>query len=332
MANSIDWDQLPDVSLVEVYLNLKDTDRLNMACTCKNWNRLFSSSVLWRERTVEFNSLAAERTAEKEIRFLSKHGHHLNKLKLGFGQPSFRSCAVISKAAENYLKRLTIRNDIHLKTIDLENLHMEQHWHFILSRNRLITALCRMLRKQRFLETVYLSGARMRIFDACRILESLAKGPTVSTIKSLYIEDLFETNVYPIRQPRYVSAMSRFLRLESVHLNYKYLNDLVLRNFGRRLSKTLQYLSVILEGDVRGIEIPSHCWEELKEYCPILKVGICLCTTILRGNDLRTPFVRGMPISDVYLTSWARIDDTEQRLAALLRHFGNTYRSTLGKQ
>ena len=331
MADTVDWSQLPDVSLVEVYLQLKDTDKLNMACACKNWYRLFSSSVLWRERKVEFSSLAADRTAEKEIKFLNKHGQHLNKLKLGFGQPSFRSCAVISKAAENYLKRFSLRNDIHLKMIDLDNLRMEQYWHFILSRNRLITAICRMLRKQKFLETVNLSNARMRIFDACRILESLSKGPTANTIKNLYIEDFFENNVYPMRQLRYLHAISRFLCLENIHLNYKYLSEEVLLYFGRRLSASLQYLSIMIEGDIRGMELPSHCWEELKSRCAKLKVAIYLCTTIIRGNDLTTSFVRGIPLCELYLTSWARFDDTEERLGILLRHIGNTYRSTIGK-
>lgn len=327
---TIVWNQLPDVSLIEVYRYLRDVDKLSMACVCKNWYRLFSSSVLWRERKIVFNSLAADRTLSKETAFLNKYGQYLNKLKLGFGQPSFKSCAVISKAAESYLRRLTLRNDIHLKEIDLDNLQMEQHWHFILSRNRLVTALCRMLRKQRYLQSVYLTSARMRIFDGCRILEALAKGPTASTIRVIYMENLFETNVYPIRQIRYVNAMSRFLNLEQIHLNYKYLNSQVLKMFGKKLSKTLEHLSLMLEGDIRGIEIQSEHWEEFTKNCPKVRVGIYLCTTIIRGNDLRPPFVRGIPVCEVYMTSWARIDDTEERLGTLLTHMGNNYKFTLG--
>ena len=331
MSTISDWGQLPDVSLVEVYSYVKDTDKLNMACVCKHWNRLFSSPVLWRERKIEFNSLAADRTAEKEIQFLSKHGQHLNKLKLGFGQPSFRSCALISKAADNFLRRLTLRNDIHLKEIDLDNLLMEQHWHFILSRNRVVTALCRMLRKQRYLETACLSSGRMRIFDGCRVLEALTKGPTVNTIKAIYMENLFETNIYPIRQVRYINAMSRFQCLEQLHLNYKYINSQILQAFGKNLSRTLEYLSLMMEGEVRGIEIPSESWEQFAKLCRKVRVGIYICTTILRGNDMRSPFVRGIPLVEIYLTSWARIDDTEQRLAPFLRHVGNIYKNTLGK-
>ena len=330
MALAIDWAQLPDVSVIEVYRYLRDPDKLNMACVCKNWNRMFSSPVLWRERKIVFSSLAADRTAEKEMTFLSKYGHHLNKLKIGFSQPSFRSCAIISKAAESYLRRLTLRNDVHLKEIDLDNLHMEQHWHFILSRNRVITALCRMLRKQKYLESVYLTSARMRVFDGCRILESLSKGPTANTVKTIYMENLFETNVFPIRQIRYINAMSRFLNIEHLHLNYRYLNPQILKMFGQKLSKTFEYMSVMLEGDVRGIEIRPEHWDDLATNCPKLKVGIYLCTTIMRGNDLRSPFVKGIPISEIYMTSWARIDDTEERLAPLLTHIGNTYKSTLG--
>jgi hypothetical protein len=207
---------------------------------------------------------------------------------------------------------------------------MEQHWHFILSRGRVVSALSKMIRKQKFLECVYMAGTRMRLIDGCRILEALAKGRTKNTVKTLYMEDFFETNMFPFRTQRYVNAMAKFLALEELHINYRYLSSEMLRNIANTLPKHLVNLSLVLEGDIRGIEIRSDAWMEFSEKCPLANVGAYLCTTILRGNDLRTAFVRGLPLNQIYLTSWARVDETEQRLSIFLRHLGNMYNITLG--
>jgi hypothetical protein len=125
--------------------------------------------------------------------------------------------------------------------------------------------------------------------------------------------------------------MSKFLALEELHINYRYLNAVVLRNMASKLHRSLEHLSLVLEGDLRGVEIPADAWMEFSEKCPLADVGAYLCTTILRGNDLRPAFVRWMPLSQLYLTSWSRIDETEQRLGIFLRHLGNLYNTCLGK-
>lgn len=329
MATSGTWNDIPDIALIYIYSCLTDTDKLNVATTCKNWNRLFSTAALWRKRRVKFSAVTPELTTEKEIKFLDKFGHCLNKLSLNLGRPTCRSCMEISKAVECYLQKICSRNDINIRELDLESLHMEQHWHFILSRNRVITALCKMIRRQKSIEAVYMAGARMRLVDGCRVLEALAKGRSRNTIKSLYLEDFFETSMVPFRHQRYVSAMSKFSVLEELHINYRYLSAEVIRNIANKLSQAFENLSVVLEGDVRGLEIPSDAWMEFTETCPLADVGAYLCTTILRGNDLRPAFVRGIPLNQIYLTSWARIDETEQRLSLFLRHLGNMYNTTL---
>lgn len=331
MATTTDWGEIPDIALISIYSSLSDQNKLNVACTCKNWYRLFSTPKLWRYRRVVFDSQNAETSAEREVKFVEKFGHCLYKLCLNFGQPSFKTCMSISKAADMFLTRISGRNDIQIKEIEIEAMHMEQYWHFILSRNRLVTALCRMIRRQRLLQTVYLAGARMRVIDGCRLLEALAKGATGSTIQTIYMEDFFETRVFPFRNPRYVKVMSRFLSLKHVHINYRYLNGTILRNMANKLSRSLENISIILDGDVRA-EIDSGVWREFREKCPMADIGVYLCTTIVRGNDLRIPFVDGMPISNIYLTSWSRIDETEMRLAILLRHLARLYSNTLGMQ
>lgn len=330
MATSISWNEIPDIALIYIYSSLSDTDKLNVATTCKNWNRLFSTAILWRHRKVVFDAAAPEVTAEKEIKFLDKFGHCLNKLTLNFGRPTFKSCMTISKSVESYLKRFSCRNDINIRELDLESLHMEQHWHFILSRNRVVSALCKMIRRQRFLDSVYMAGARMRLIDGCRILEALGKVRGRNAIKSLYMEDFFETNIVPFRHQRYVNAISKFPALEELHVNYRYLSAEIIRNIANKETQNFDNLSVVLEGDLRGLEIPSDAWMEFTEKCPLADVSAYLCTTILRGNDLRSAFVRGIPLNQIYLTSWARIDETEQRLAVFLRHLGNMYNTTLG--
>lgn len=331
MATSVSWNDLPDVALVKIYLDLTDTDRLNVALTCKNWQRSFYSAVLWRRRRVVFESLEAERDAEKENKFLDKFGHCLHRLSINIGQPNFKSCLVISKALDMYAKRMCGRNDIRLRELELENFHLEQHWHFILSRNRLVTALCRIIRKQKCLRSVFMAGARMRLVDGCRVMEALSKGPSGRTITHVYMEDFFEMNIIPYRALRFVTAMSKFATLKQLHCNYRYLNGDVIRNIANKIGRQFENLSLIIEGDVRGVEVPTDVWVEFAERCPRAEVGIYICTTIMRGADLRTPFVRGLPLTSVYLTSWSRVGEVEFRLASLLRHLGHMYNTSLGK-
>ena len=330
MATSAAWEELPDIALISIYSKLSDANKLNAACTCKNWQRIFSTPKLWRYRRVVFNTQNAETTADRETKFIDQFGHCLYKLSLNFGQPNFKNCMAISKAGDLFMQRISLRNDIHIRELDLEALHMEQYWHFILSRNRLVGALCRMVRRQRFLHTVYMAGSRMRLIDGCRLLEALTKGATGSTIETIFMEDFFETTISPYRNPRFVKAMSRFLSLKHLHINYRYLNAVVLRNVSNRLGHSLENISLILDGDVRGNEIRGEVWREFASKCPMAEVGIYLCTTILRGNDMRTPFVDGMPISNIYLTSWSRNDETEHRLGLLLRHIAVHYKHKLG--
>ncbi|KAH3815899.1 hypothetical protein DPMN_144435 [Dreissena polymorpha] len=329
MASLEEWSDIADTALIGIFSRLSDLDRLNAACTCKNWYRLFSTSALWRWRRVKFDTASPELTAEREIKFLDKFGHCLNKLSISLGRPNFKTCMTISKAAGVYFQRMHSRNDIRLRILELEGLHMEQRWHFALSRNRLVSSLCKMIRKQKYIESIYMASARMRLVDGSRILEALAKGATGSTIKNIYMEDFFEHNVFPFRYERFVTAMSKFSSLESLNINYRYINGVMLRNMANKLNHCLKNLSLVIEGDVRGIEIPADVWTEFGERCPGAEVGIYLCTTVVRGNDLRTTFVRGIPIGHVYLTSWSRVDETESRLAALLRHLGNLYHNSM---
>ncbi|KAH3813498.1 hypothetical protein DPMN_141959 [Dreissena polymorpha] len=146
------------------------------------------------------------------------------------------------------------------------------------------------------------------------------------------MEDFFEHNVFPFRYERFVTAMSKFSSLENLNINNRYINGVMLRNMANKLNHCLKNLSLVIEGDVRGIEIPADVWTEFGERCPGAEVSIYLCTTVVRGNDLRTTFVRGIPIGNVYLTSWSRVDETESRLAALLRHLGNLYHNSMSKK
>lgn len=331
MAAFVSWNNIPDSVLIYIYSILSDIDKLNAATTCQNWHRLFSTAILWRNRRIVFDSVTAEIKTEREIKFLDTFGHCLKKLTLTISRPSFQSCMLMSRSVECYLKSVSGCYDMHIRELVLENMHMEFHWNYILSRNRVISALCKMLRKQKVLETVFLTRARMKFADGCRVLVAMA-GPKngSSIIKTLYMEDFFQTHLLPCRHSRYIAAMSKFVSLEEIHINYRYLNADILRNIANNQSPSINKISVVLEGDVRGTEIPTVAWTEFTTRCPLANVVAYLCISKFRRNDLRTPFVRGIPLNKINMTSCGRIYGTTRRLGTLLRHLGLMYNSTLG--
>lgn len=176
-VNPSDWNVVPDLVLLNVFFQLGDEDRLSMALVCKNWYRLFQSPQLWRNRRVIFSTEKPFTTATNSLGFLKTFGKNLRVLTVGFAMPNFRNAKQISKAVEFYFNKATNVPDLRLKEFTLQNANMELYWHFILSRKRIISSLCRFLRRLHELTLINLIAAKMSLTDGCRVL---AKPPRPS--------------------------------------------------------------------------------------------------------------------------------------------------------
>ncbi|KAK3579530.1 hypothetical protein CHS0354_028360 [Potamilus streckersoni] len=329
MSSKQSWDNLPDIAIIEVYSYLPDNDRLSMSLACKNWRRLFETPVLWRCRKVIFKGLVADEIARHEITFLRLFGRQLHKLSIGFTGLSFRTCRDLALAADTYLSHLMKRTDVHLDSISFEELNLERFWPFVLSRNKLITALCRLLRKQRTLKTINMISTRLTLIEGCRVLEALGRYSAGTTVEIIFLENVFRTSVIPYENIRYVNALNRFQAIRFLHINYKYLREDILRNLAKTLESKFEQLNIIIEGRLVGEVISSKAWKALHGKCPNLRIGIYIYTTALENDPLPT-LVDGMKIQACYIFSWSDLSSRKEELGKILRHVGGTYASSLG--
>ena len=52
-----DWSSLPDMAVIRIFSHLaEESDRINMALTCKKWEALSHSPELWHEARLDFRN------------------------------------------------------------------------------------------------------------------------------------------------------------------------------------------------------------------------------------------------------------------------------------
>ncbi|OWF55121.1 F-box only protein 39-like [Mizuhopecten yessoensis] len=325
------WNSLPDVLVIYIYEYLCDYARLQMACACKRWRDLFYTPSLWRRRRVHFIGLKAENKARRECQYIKIMGRYLKTLTVSFGKPTYRTVKVMALAAETYLKQLLYDSKLRLTGFVLHHLALEHCWHFWISRNKVIGTLCRLFRRLRYLETVTVVSCRLSLLEGCRLLESLGRGYAANTLKVLSADDLFQTNIIPVRHKRYVHVMSKFSGLTQIYVNYGSINAGILDSFAENLSNTLQKLTLSIEKNVSNFIIPSEVWKNFSKHCRHAVVTLYIYVTG-RLYDPTQPLVKGVPVAEVNAVSWASIaqhDHMQGQIPLLIRHVGRTYSDTL---
>ncbi|KAJ8312287.1 hypothetical protein KUTeg_009660 [Tegillarca granosa] len=326
------WNHLPDIVLLEIYSLLGDTDRLHMATVCRHWKRMFYSPYLWRKRKFMFGGMLAEESAKKACAYLKIFGRHLRVLTVGFHAPTLRTVKSISRAAEIFFKRMTFLPELHLKEFTLFHINMEHYWHFLISRNRVINAVCRFLRRLRFLHTLNLVAARLTLSDGCRVLESLTRGCAARTLRTFYMEDIFTSSVFPVIHKRYLNAVSKFRGLRYLYTNYNTVNGQILLNFAKNLGDYFERLTVTIDEDVSRNLIPEDAWVKFARKCRNIKVSFYIYASGFQ-HSVTEALVDGIPMIEVDIVSWPALvshrPDVERRIPLLIKHVADSYYKTL---
>lgn len=332
LGQSSDWCYLPDVALIEVYKYLDDSERVAAARVCKNWLRLFETPLLWRYRCVSFGGFDAMGTADRACRYIKRFGKHLRSLAIRFQGPTYRTVKVISQATEVFLKKLAVIANMRLKEFTLYHANMENHWHFVASKNRVVASLCRFLRRCRELEVLNLIAARVTLVDGCRILESLGRGAASKTLKFLYMEDMFQTNVIPISISRYRNAMSKMKGLTYIYTNYNTVNGEILRHFARE--QKMKTFTLTIDCDINSWVIEPETWTYFKRQCPDTKVIFYIYASGFR-HGIQHALPETVPMKEIDIIAWPAIVESraeaQTRLCGLIHHISNVYSDTLGK-
>lgn len=328
----MDWSNLPDVALLEIYKCLSDKERVATALVCKNWKRLYETPLLWRYRCVSLGGFNAMDSAERAWKYIQRFGKHLRTLVIRFHGPTYRTVKSISLATEFFLKKLATTAGIKIKDFTLFHANMERHWHFVASKNRVVSALCRFLRRCRDLETLNLIAARLSLVDGCRVLEALGRGPAAKKLKIFYMEDMFQSDVTPVSITRYREAMVKLVALEYIYTNYNTMCGDILRMYARQ--QKIDKLTLTIDNDVNNCLIPPEEWTNFKYNCPSTKVIFYLYASGFR-HPIHHALPETVPMYEVDIIAWPAIVenrmDSLQRLCGLIHHIGNVYSESLGK-
>lgn len=323
-----DWENLPDIIVIEIYKYLKDADRLRMSCVCNQWHDMFSSPILWQTRHVHFNVVSSL----KDMIFLQRFGHYLRTLILSFSTPTFRTVKRITSHAETFLTALSNFPKLNVTEVILHHLDFETYWHYWMCRHRVISALCRLMRKARHIHTLNAVSSRLSITEGCRLLESLSRGYGGATLNILFADDLFQSTVKPCKHKRFINTMHKFTNLSYIYLNYMALNSEILRIFAKNLQTTLTKITLSVEQDVSDCIITSKDWTSFSRACPITKIIFCIYATG-PSYAVIAPMVKGIPVSEIDIVSWATVtsvDNMQQQIPNLIQHLGKTYTTTIG--
>lgn len=332
-VNSSDWNVVPDLVLLNVFFQLEDEDRLSMALVCKNWYRLFQSPQLWRNRRVIFSTEKPYTTATNSLGFLKTFGKNLRVLTVGFAMPNFRNAKQISKAVEFYFIKATNIPDLRLKEFTLQNANMELYWHFILSRKRIISSLCRFLRRLHELTLINLIAAKMSLTDGCRVLESLGRGQASKTLQTVFIEDMFQAYISPNKHKRYTQAMSKFKSISWIYTNYDTINAQIMKNIANCMGEQFQKLTLTIDCDVSSNIIRSEDWSNFAEHCPNAEVVVYIYASAFK-QDVPSILVPGIPLKEIDIVSWPSVDSArralESNISSTLCHVALTYSNRIG--
>ena len=238
------WSCLPETALVEIYLCLHDRDRINMALTCKNWNKVFDFPRLWRSRFLELGGYRARLNGDRACQFAEMHGAHIRYLYLSCNHPSSHTCKVIQATVEDFFEKIDYAN---LIRFELERLNLNRFWKFENLKEKVVNSFVRFFSGQRNMVHFDMMAAHLTLTSGCRILEAIGSA-SGSTIKELDLEDFFQSRLAMFQVKRFRNALSRFTNLSYMSINYSCLSDDVFECMANNLGGKLKNISCKVYG------------------------------------------------------------------------------------
>ncbi|KAK7110080.1 hypothetical protein V1264_014013 [Littorina saxatilis] len=344
------WQSLPPEILCRVFHHLLDKDRCAARLACSQWDQVFRMPQLWRERRFKFSGMD-ECEGLRAARYMATLGGHLRHLEMEIGMPVVHNARLISLSVETFLN--TKPKGLRLTTFACSGLEFFQTPLYRIARHRvrMVRALCAMLRRQKWLEHVGLACSQMGREDGARLLRALSfhcrprsgkTGLVNRCLQSLELRDFFMEDVNVVELGAFKEEMGRFSALRHVGLNFTYLNDAVLAQLTDSASRTLETLSLGLDGShllyiahmtYNNLIVTTGGWRAAGLRCPRLRVVVDM-----RGRfrliDFQRVLIPGMPLACLSITSliaslFFASEDMLAHIARLVEYLADRYSYTL---
>lgn len=312
------WAQLPDTCLREVFLHLRDRDRVRSALVCRHWHNVVRSPSLWRVRTFNFSGRVS-RTHRSEmdaaVSFVKTYGSFLEDLEIRFSHPInslvTRRFQQTMRAFLSALRKARGR----LRSLTIKHMDLDRSAWCRSVRSSLVRSLTFYLRREgSHLNYINLRGARFHLLQGLEVLDAVAasqqhmhfgRRPAMATLN---LEDFFSQSLAIYNSPVFAEVMHRFKGLSSLTINYSCLSQ--------ELLETLAVASKVLDnrGSLRSLTVRCHihephgqviwgnAWSNLAKRCPELRVHMYV-ERILSLESLSRILLPEIPVRDLSLSS-----------------------------
>ncbi|XP_048120645.1 F-box only protein 39-like [Alosa alosa] len=312
------WSLLPDTCLRQVFLHLRDRDRVRAALVCRQWHHVVRSPSLWRVRTFNFSGRVS-RTHRSEmdtaVNFAKTYGGFLEDLEIRFSHPInslvTRRFQQTMRAFLSALRKARGR----LRSLTVKHMDLDRSAWCRSVRSSLVRSLTFYLRREgSYLNYLNLRGARFYLLQGLEVLEAVAaaqqhvhlgRRPGLATLN---LEDFFSQSLAVYNSPGFAEVMCRFKGLRSLTINYSCMSDQLLEALavackGLDNSGSLRSLTVRCHiHEPHGQVIWGSAWSNLAKRCPDLRVHMSV-ERILSLESLNRILLHEIPLRDLSLTS-----------------------------
>lgn len=324
-----DWACLPTVALTEIYTYLKDSDKAHMALACQHWHQVFTDPCLWTERHFRFGGYRSnKRESDRALGYARAHGASLKVLHIRCDHPGFSACKRFQRALSSLVNCLIWRR-AQLREVNISQLNTERYWRLGDIRQRLVTCLSRFFRRQCQLQVVDISDAGLQAEGGLNVLDAMTQhsGPS---LRNLDLQDFFQLRIAASHFPLYVEIMSRFRQLHTLHINYSYINDDIIRILTTRCAQTIRVLNIkVSRSDPHNHTIDNTIWWKVRRVCPLLRVVLSL-EGVVAYDDVTRILPRHLPLYSLNLwTGIAREDEPPHRLTDMMRYLADRFGEVL---
>ncbi|XP_033627256.1 uncharacterized protein LOC117290111 [Asterias rubens] len=323
-----DWGMLPDVTAAMIASYLLPWERGHMAMSCANWHRaIMESPHLWRTRDFRIHGNWRD---SFHISYVKSVGRFLKRVYFTFGFRAHRRPRRLQKLFTGILAELYRQGPVQLKELSITELSFQRHFQSSdtnRAREGVMRSLNRYLRRQSMLEKLDVSDSGLRIDEGVGLLLSVSEHSSTS-LRSLFIEDMFQMGATVHSEPRFAVTLSRFTRLVDISMNYSCFSAEVLTHLARSCRSTLELLTISTNRqDKHEHTIDRTAWVGFSEAMPRTRVKVIM-SGIMRMGAVYRILGPGMPLQSVRMYGY---NDGGFRPDRALRHISRNFQHIVEK-
>lgn len=298
------WDRLPAHIVSKIAWYLYPWERVRMAKACSRWyTGVLRAPSLWRSTEIQLRGNWRDYSEIEYIRYL---GRYLKRLTVCGAIRCHRHTKKFQRSVTTVFAHLYRQGPVQLTDLTITEFHLQSYFRGTTgagARSGVLRSINRFLRQQRMLRAVDLSFNTMNQEEGVTVLTSLATSRSASKIQRLNIEELFKNKQNIFESDKFVQAVTQFLNLKLLVINYSCLsNELLcgLGNHGNYIGKMERLDVRCSRSDSSDHMIHPTSWQSFKMAFPHVRVHFRLYSWI-KLNDLQRILVSEIPLTNLVI-------------------------------